>query len=113
MTERFDPATRATLRRGLMRRGQELATRLSELLAGADGERLVRALGIIARPGARPEEILRAALEQVEARRRWLDAGDDRFGRCDECGADLGPAALAEMPWADRCRAHPPGAARP
>lgn len=113
MITRFDPTTRATLRKGLMRRGQELATKLAALLAGADGDQLVRALGLDAKPGARPEEILRAALEQVEGRRRWLDADDDRFGRCDECGVDLGAASLLEMPWADRCRAHPPGAARP
>lgn len=113
MTGRFPDDVRARLRRGLMRRGQDLATRLAELLAGADGDRLVRALGLDARPGARPEEILRLALDQVEERRRWLDAGDDRYGRCSECGLDLGAAALTELPWADRCQAHPPGAARP
>lgn len=113
MTIRFDPPTRVTLRRGLMRRGQDLATKLAELMAGADGDRLLRALGLDAKPGARPAELVRAALEQVEQRRRWLDAEDDRYGRCDECGVDLGAASLLEMPWADRCRAHPPGAARP
>ncbi len=113
MTTRFDPATRAAIRRGLMRRGQALATKLAELMAGADGDRLVRALGLDAKPGARPEEIVRAALEQVEAQRRLLDADDDRFGRCDACGVDLGAPALLEVPWADRCQAHPPGAARP
>ncbi|MBK7192228.1 MAG: hypothetical protein IPH80_07100 [Myxococcales bacterium] len=113
MTNRFDPPTSVTLRRGLMRRGQDLATKLAELMAGTDGDRLLRALGLDAKPGARPEEILRAALEQVEQRRRWLDADDDRYGRCDVCGVDLGAASLLEMPWADRCQAHPPGAARP
>lgn len=112
MTQRFDDATRATLRRGLMQRGQNLATRLAAVLAGADGEGVVRALGLDAKPGARPEEILRAALEQIEERRRWLDAGDDRFGRCEVCNVDLGTPSLVEMPWADRCQAHPPGAAR-
>ena len=83
MTARFTPEQRAALRRGLMKRGQSLATRLAELLAGADGDGLVRALGLDAKPGARPEEILRLALEQIEERRRWLDADDDRYGRCD------------------------------
>lgn len=104
---RFDDAARARLRQGLMRRGLELATRLAEVMAGADGEAMLRRLGLTARPGARPAEVLRAALDRVEERRRWLDAGDDRFGRCDVCDVDLGLPALDEMPWADRCRAHP------
>jgi hypothetical protein len=113
MTDRFDPATRVTLRRGLMRRGQELASKLSALLAGADGERLLRALGLDAKPGARPEEILRAALEQVEQRRLELDAHDEPLGRSEVCGVEHGAASQHERPWADRCQAHPPGAARP
>ncbi|MEZ4398846.1 MAG: hypothetical protein R3B06_02415 [Kofleriaceae bacterium] len=104
---RFEPEVHARLRRGLLDRGQALATKLAALLAGADADRLIRALGLDARPGARPEEVLRAALDQVEARRRLLDSDDDRFGRCDVCGVALAPAALAEMPWADRCAAHP------
>lgn len=113
MDERFTAAERAALRSGLMRRGRDLATRLAEVMAGKDGDAIVRALALDAKPGARPAEILRAALEQIEERRRWLDAGDDRYGRCDACGIDLGAVALGQMPWADRCQAHPPGAYRP
>jgi RNA polymerase-binding transcription factor DksA len=58
------------------------------------------------KPGARPEEVLRQALDQVEARRKLIDADDDRYGRCDICGEDLGEAAMLEVPWADRCPAH-------
>jgi hypothetical protein len=103
---RFDPDTRARLRRGLMRRGQTLATILAELLAGKDKRGALAVLGVEARPGMRPDELVRAALEAVEARRRLLDAEDDGFGRCETCGDDLGLPALGEMPWADRCRAH-------
>ena len=85
---RIDPATLAHLRRDLMRRGATLATLLAQ------------------KPGKRPEEVLRLALDQVEACRRLLDAGDDRYGRCGTCGTDLGVAALGEMPWADRCATH-------
>jgi RNA polymerase-binding transcription factor DksA len=46
------------------------------------------------------------ALDQVEARRKLIDADDDKFGRCDVCGEDLGLPALGELPWADRCAAH-------
>ena len=106
LATRFDDATRARLRSGLQKRGLDLATRLSELLAGGDAARILGAFGLDAKPGAKPEELLRRALDQVEARRKLLDAGDDRFGRCDVCGVDLGAAALGEMPWADRRQAH-------
>ena len=69
----------------------------------AEGETAILSGG---RPGMRPAEKLRKALDQIERRRELLDAGDDRFGRCDVCGADLGEDALGEMAWADRCRDH-------
>lgn len=105
----LDDALRARLRRGLLDRGRVLATLLAEVLAGkriAALEARLGPLGVEGKPGMRPEEKLRLALDQVEGRRRLLDAGDARFGRCDECGVELGELALAEMPWADRCRAH-------
>jgi hypothetical protein len=103
---RFDLSTRQRLRRGLMKRGSVLATLLSEVLAGKAKAPTLGAMGIVAKPGIRPEEALRQALDALEARRKLLDADDDRFGRCDVCATDLGEAALAEMPWADRCQAH-------
>ena len=101
---RFDSATLAPLRRALLSRGQTLATLLSQVLAGKEPPQIAALLAD--KPGARPEEVLRKALDQVEARRRLLDADDDRFGRCEVCGVDLGVAALTELPWADRCAAH-------
>jgi len=101
---RIDPATLARLRATLMGRGQTLATLLADVLAGKQPPELAALLA--ARPGMRPEEVLRLALDQVESRRGLLDRDDDRYGRCDVCGVDLGVAALGEMPWADRCRAH-------
>jgi hypothetical protein len=104
MDERFDAETHALLRRGLMLRGRVLATLLSDVLAGKRPPSLIALLS--AKPGKRPEEVLREALEQIERRRKQLDAHDDAFGRCDVCSRDLGAAALGEMPWADRCQAH-------
>jgi hypothetical protein len=101
---RFDPTTLAGLRRDLLRRGQTLATLLADVLAGKHLPQVAEL--VPGKPGMRPEEILRHALDQVEGRRRLLDADDDRYGRCEVCGADLGAAALAEMPWADRCAPH-------
>jgi RNA polymerase-binding transcription factor DksA len=102
---RFDASTLARLRTHLMKRGQTLATLLADVLAGKAKERELAALAP-ARPGARPEERVRMALDQIEARRALIDAADDRYGRCDVCGEDLGLPALEEMPWADRCQKH-------
>ena len=87
-----------------MRRGLTLATLLSQVLAGERPPALAALLA--RRPGMRPEEVLRLVLDQVEARRKLLDSGDDRYGRCEACGVDLGAVALGDMPWADRCQAH-------
>jgi hypothetical protein len=97
---------RGRLRRGLLDRGRVLATLLADVLAGKPVEVKLGAMGIIGKPGMRPEEKLRWTLDQVEGRRRLLDAGDDRFGRCDVCDAELSELELEQMPWADRCRAH-------
>ncbi len=102
---RFTEARTKELRRRLLERGRVLATLLGDLLAGKDKpielERILHG-----RPGIRPEEALRKALDQVERRRELLDRDDDRYGRCDVCGADLGSTVLEEMAWADRCELH-------
>jgi RNA polymerase-binding transcription factor DksA len=103
---RYETMTLTRLRRGVMKRGQVLASLLSEVLSGKDKKRELDAIGLDAKPGARPEELLRMALDQIERRRKLIDASDDRYGRCDVCGEDLGLPALDEMPWADRCQAH-------
>ncbi len=100
---RFEVDTLARLRRQIMKRGFDLSTMLSEVLAGKKPSGLSLIEG---KPGMRPEEKLRLALDQVESRRKLIDAGDDRYGRCDVCSADLGLAVLGELPWADRCGAH-------
>jgi RNA polymerase-binding transcription factor DksA len=103
---RFEPDTRARMRRGLMRKGRELAGLLADVLAGLDRSRALRGLALDDKPGERPEEKLRRYLGLVEARRSLLDAGSDDYGRCEMCGAELPAMALVEMPWADRCPAH-------
>jgi RNA polymerase-binding transcription factor DksA len=104
MSLRFAPEISQRMRRALLSRGQPLATMLADVLAGKHPPS-VEAL-LAEKPGARPEEVLRQALDQVEARRKLIDADDDRYGRCDICGEDLGEAAMLEVPWADRCPAH-------
>ena len=103
---RFAPPVLAELRRRIMKRGHDLATILADLLAGKDKQAALDAMGVTGKPGMTPAEKARAALDAVEARRKLIDADDDRYGRCDECGCDLGLVALGELPWADRCRKH-------
>lgn len=83
-----------------------LATLLAQVLAGKPVEAKLGPMGIVGKPGMRPEEKLRWALDQIEGRRKLLDAGDERFGRCDVCAGELSEDELDQMPWADRCRAH-------
>ena len=101
---RFDDATLARLRKDLMKHGQTLSIMLADVLAGKVHPQITAILD--AKPGLRPEEAARMLLDQNEARRKLLDAKDDRFGRCDLCGKDLGLPTLEQMPWADRCNAH-------
>ncbi len=101
---RFEPVVKQRLRRAILDRGRVLATLLAEVLAGKPIDE-ARLLGM-GKPGMRPAEKLRWALDQIERRRILLDSDDDAFGRCDVCGTDLGELALGEMPWADRCRTH-------
>ena len=100
---RFPPEVMQRLRKGLMKRGQFLATLLEQVLTGKEPPQLGALPG---KPGMRPEEKLRMALDQVEGQRKLIDADDDRYGRCGVCSADLGLTELDEMPWADRCAAH-------
>lgn len=103
---KYEGEAKARMRRGLLHRGSTYATLLADLMAGNTAAAArVDALAP-GKPGATREERLRAALALIEARRELLDADDERFGRCDACGAELGELALIEMPWADRCRAH-------
>jgi hypothetical protein len=100
---RFPPEDMQRLRKHLMKRGLDLSTLLAEVLAGKESPQVSLLPG---KPGMRPEEKLRMALDQVEGQRKLIDADDDRYGRCGVCDVDLGLPALGEVPWADRCAAH-------
>lgn len=106
LSERIEADDRARLRRRLLDRGADIAGKLAKLMAGGDGDAIVRALGLAGKPGARPEEILRRSLDHVDGLRRWIDADDDRYGRCHACGVALPVVGLLEVPWADGCPAH-------
>ena len=101
---RFDSPTLARLRKDIMKRGQTLSIMLADVLAGKEPQGLSAILK--AKPGMRPHEAIKKMLDEVEARRKLIDANDDAYGRCDICGEDLGLPALEQMPWADRCQKH-------
>jgi len=103
---RVEEPSKTRLRRAMLDRGRVLATLLADVLAGKPVAPRLGVLGVEGKPGMRPEEKLRLALAQVEARRKLLEADDDRYGRCDVCAVELGTVELGELPWADRCRAH-------
>lgn len=101
----FDPGTRERLRRCVLKRSMALTTLLAEVVSGKDRTSALEALGFL-KPGIRPDEALRTALDRVERRRLLLVSDDARYGCCEICGVDLGAPVLAQAPWADRCRAH-------
>ena len=103
---KIEEPAKGRMRRQLLDRGMVLATLLADVLAGKPVAPRLGAMGIEGKPGMRPDEKLRYALDQLEARRKLLEADDERFGRCDVCGVELGLLALTELPWADRCQAH-------
>lgn len=80
-------------------------TLLAEVVSGKDRTAALEALGFL-KPGIRPDQALRAALDRIERRRLLLVSDDARYGCCEICGSDLGASVLEEAPWADRCRAH-------
>ncbi|MCC6994260.1 MAG: TraR/DksA C4-type zinc finger protein [Deltaproteobacteria bacterium] len=88
------------LKRALLKKGGELADKLSRLLAGERVADLGALLGG-GTPGERPEEKLRRFLARIDAALAALRAGS--YGGCEGCGVALGWARLEQLPWADRC----------
>ena len=49
-------------------------------------------------------EKLEALLTEVKRAQEKL--ADGTYGRCDECGVEIGPERLEARPWATRCVSH-------
>ncbi len=94
------PDQREVLKRALLKKGAELADKLSRLLAGERVADLGALLGG-GKPGERPEEKLRRFMARIDAALAALRAGS--YGGCEDCGVALGWARLEQLPWADRC----------
>jgi len=56
-----------------------------------------------ARPGETPIERTRRHLDLVDGRIKAIAGG--RYGQCERCAAPIEYVQLAELPWADSCRA--------
>lgn len=107
MTLRFGETVRQELRQKLLKKGHEIATKLSDLMSGKKLDLTnIESLANV-KPGLRPEDRLRAYLDILNTKRKLLDDDNDAYGRCSECDEDLGLVALRDMPWADRCQKCP------
>ncbi|MFO0745229.1 MAG: hypothetical protein U1F43_06055 [Myxococcota bacterium] len=80
-------------------KGQEISTKLEEILAGKEVD--LQKIGLVKddEPALTPEKRLRRFLDQVMQRMRSLD--DPRFGYDRSRRAFLSVAELDEVPWID------------
>jgi RNA polymerase-binding transcription factor DksA len=94
----LDDEQQARLKQTLLKKGQELAEMLADVLAG----NLPPALAAMAgKPGEKPEEKLRRYLDKIQGCLKALREGG--YGRCEICGEEIRFEELDEMPWADTC----------
>jgi hypothetical protein len=92
---------RQGLKRKLLKKGQEIAAMLADLLAGKMPAGLA---GLAGKPGEKPEEKLRRYMGVIQSRIDAINAGQD-YGLCEVCGQEIPFVELDELPWADRCTA--------
>jgi RNA polymerase-binding transcription factor DksA len=100
MIEHLSTGELASLRKALLKKGAELADKLSRLMAG---EKVKLDELLSPRPGETPIEKARRYLALVDRKIKSIDAGT--FGRCDACGAALSYPELDGVPWMETCRA--------
>ncbi len=86
------------LKQKLLKKGQELAQMLADLLAGNTPPGMAELKG---KPGETPEEMLRRYLGVIQDRLTRLREGT--YGKCEQCGKEIRFVELDEMPWADTC----------
>ena len=101
-TPPLSPEQLQLLKRRLLKKGSELAERLSELLAGKQ-VRLEELLPRGGKPGETPIERLRRFMAIIDGALGRVRAGT--YGRCEQCQAPLPFAHLEQVPWIDTCQA--------
>lgn len=87
------------------KKGLEVATKLAELKAGKDVS--LKDFGLVMDKEdtvEKKERRLRAFLDQINASRTRLNAGDEgNYGKCLACGTEFDDPTLDETPWIERC----------
>lgn len=101
MTVALSDSKKARYRKKLLKKGQQIATKLAEALAGLDCRLEDIAPSRLSEPGMTKEEKLRAQLDHIEACRKALERDDGTFGTCWRCKGNISEPELDEMPWAD------------
>jgi RNA polymerase-binding transcription factor DksA len=97
-SDRLSPEQLDTLKRALLRKGRDLADKLSQMMAGKQ----VRIEDLVdAKPGETPIERLRRYLDLVDGKIKAINAGT--YGNCFLCETPLSYAELEQMPWAEYC----------
>jgi DnaK suppressor protein len=97
-SDQLTPEQLATLKRHLLRKGRDLAEKLSEMMAGKQ----VRIEDIFEpKVGETPIERLRRYLDLVDSKIKAINAGT--YGSCFLCNQPLSYAELEQMPWAQYC----------
>jgi hypothetical protein len=97
LTSPYSASDRARWRRLLLAKGQEIATRLEDLLAGKEVSLDDFSLFARGEPGEPPEKRLRRYFDQVMRGLRAVDR--PRFGFDPATGTYLSIAALDATPW--------------
>ncbi len=95
---------RSQIRRRLLQKGQAVANKLADVLAGADVRLSDLSLVQGVPDSVRAEDRLRAYLKHLNTRRNLLDTDVETFQRCVRCGAALSAVSLLDTPWADTCQ---------
>ena len=98
-TSVYTTEDRARWKTALLAKGQEIAKRLEDVLAGKDARLEDFSLFARGEPAELPERRLRRYLDLVMKRMRVVD--DPRFGFDRERDGFLPVAAIDEMPWVD------------
>ena len=104
MSQHLSMQKKEQYRKALLRKGHEIAIKLSAVLAGKE-VRLIELADLRQRgPVLTPEQKLRRYLDLVNERRKALESEDGSYGVCEVCKEPLSEAELDMMAWATRCR---------
>ncbi len=106
MTAEPTPEQRQRWQGDLARKGMDLYTLLTDVLAGKNVTLTTLKMPHEQKPGEKKEEQLRRYLDLVSRAQKRL--GTPAWGRCVRCQARLAEIVLDEAPWTELCGACQP-----